>query len=118
VPPARLADAVRTIAAGEELLAPTVTRRLIETFLGRSPPAMVVPEFERLTERERQVLELIGKGFSNREIADHFVLSEATVKTHVNRVFSKLRLRDRVQAVVYAYESGLVCPGERPEADT
>jgi DNA-binding NarL/FixJ family response regulator len=116
VPPARLADAVRTIAAGEELLAPTVTRRLIETFLGRSASPMATPELEQLTERERQVLELIGRGLSNREIADHFVLSEATVKTHVNRVFTKLQLRDRVQAVVLAYESGLVRPGERPEA--
>lgn len=116
VPPARLADAVRTIAAGEELLAPTVTRRLIETFLGGPPSPTHTSELERLTDRERQVLELIGKGLSNREIAHHFVVSEATIKTHVNRVFSKLQLRDRVQAVVLAYESGLVRPGERSEA--
>jgi len=96
----------RTVAAGQELLAPTVTRRLIETFLSTSR----APTLEGLTERERQVLELIGQGFSNREIADHFVISEATVKTHVNRVFSKLQLGDRVQAVVLAYESGLVQP--------
>ncbi len=109
VPPPRLADAIRTVAAGEELLAPTVTRRLIETFLSMSP-AMPTHGLEELTERERQVLELIGRGLSNHEIAEHFVISQATVKTHVNRVFSKLQLRDRVQAVVLAYESGLVRP--------
>jgi DNA-binding NarL/FixJ family response regulator len=109
VPPARLADAIRTVAAGEELLAPSVTRRLIETFLAVSP-ATPVHELEELTERERQVLELMGRGLSNHEIAEHFVISQATVKTHVNRVFSKLQLRDRVQAVVLAYESGLVRP--------
>ena len=86
-----------------------VTRRLIETFLAVSP-ATPVHGLEELTERERQVLELIGRGLSNHEIADHFVISQATVKTHVNRVFSKLQLRDRVQAVVLAYESGLVRP--------
>ena len=109
VPPARLADAIRTIAAGEELLAPSVTRRLIETFLSTS---RTIPGhgLEELTDRERQVLELIGRGLSNREIAEHLVISQATVKTHVNRVFSKLRLRDRVQAVVLAYDSGLVQP--------
>jgi DNA-binding NarL/FixJ family response regulator len=109
-PPARLADAVRTVAAGEELLAPTITRRLIEAFLSKSRAPVRSHGLEQLTERERQVLELIGRGLSNREIADHFVISEATVKTHVNRVFSKLELRDRVQAVVLAYESGLVEP--------
>jgi DNA-binding NarL/FixJ family response regulator len=110
VPPTRLADAVRTIAAGEELLAPTVTRRLIETFLSTSRPAATSYGLENLTDRERQVLELIGRGLSNSEIANRFVISEATVKTHVNRVFSKLQLRDRVQAVVLTYESGLVQP--------
>jgi DNA-binding NarL/FixJ family response regulator len=110
VPPTRLADAVRTIAAGEELLAPTVTRRLIETFLSTSRPPANSYGLENLTDRERQVLELIGRGLSNSEIANHFVISEATVKTHVNRVFSKLQLRDRVQAVVLTYESGLVQP--------
>ena len=110
VPPTRLADAVRTIAAGEELLAPTVTRRLIETFLSTSRPPATSYGLENLTDRERQVLELIGRGLSNSEIANHLVISEATVKTHVNRVFSKLQLRDRVQAVVLTYESGLVQP--------
>jgi DNA-binding NarL/FixJ family response regulator len=110
VPPTRLADAVRTIAAGEELLAPTVTRRLIETFLSTSRPPATSYGLENLTDRERQVLELIGRGLSNSEIANRFVISEATVKTHVNRVFSKLQLRDRVQAVVLTYESGLVQP--------
>jgi DNA-binding NarL/FixJ family response regulator len=110
VPPTRLADAVRTIAGGEELLAPTVTRRLIETFLSTSRPPATSYGLENLTDRERQVLELIGRGLSNSEIANRFVISEATVKTHVNRVFSKLQLRDRVQAVVLTYESGLVQP--------
>jgi len=107
VPPARLADAIRTVATGEELLAPSVTRRLIETILS-GPSAAAGHGLEELTERERQVLELIGRGLSNGEIAEHLVISQATVKTHVNRVFSKLQLRDRVQAVVLAYESGLV----------
>ena len=112
VPPARLADAVRTVAAGEALLAPTVTRRLVEQFVRRPPPGQdVPPELAELTDRERGVLRLIGRGRSNAEIAAELVIGEATVKTHVNRVFSKLDLRDRVQAVVLAYESGLVRPG-------
>jgi DNA-binding NarL/FixJ family response regulator len=113
-PPARLVEAVRTVAAGEELLAPSVTRRLIEEYVRRPPPGTRVrAELAELTEREREVLELIGRGLSNSEIAERFVVSKATVKTHVNRVFSKLGLRDRVQAVVLAYETGIVRPGER-----
>ncbi|MGH3009862.1 MAG: response regulator [Gaiellaceae bacterium] len=115
VPPARLADAVRTIAAGEALLAPTVTRRLVEQFVRRPPPGQDdPPELAELTDREREVLRLIGRGRSNAEIAAELVIGEATVKTHVNRIFSKLHLRDRVQAVVLAYETGLVHPGEHP----
>jgi DNA-binding NarL/FixJ family response regulator len=111
-PPARLVEAVHTVAAGEELLAPSVTRRLIEEYVRRPPPGNRVPfELADLTEREREVLELIGRGLSNSEIAERLVVSEATVKTHVNRVFSKLDLRDRVQAVVLAYETGIVRPG-------
>jgi DNA-binding NarL/FixJ family response regulator len=115
-PPARLVDAVRLVAAGEELLAPSVTRRLIEQYVRRPPTGPAVPaELAALTEREREVLELIAGGHTNGEIAARLVVSEATVKTHVNHVFQKLGLRDRVQAVVLAYESGLVVPrADRP----
>jgi DNA-binding NarL/FixJ family response regulator len=112
-PPAQLVDAVRTVAAGEALLAPTVTRRLIEEYVRRPPPGGAVTDrLEELTEREREVLTLIARGLSNSEIAGSLFVSGATVKTHVNRVLSKLDLRDRVQAVVFAYEHGLVRPGE------
>jgi len=112
-PPAQLVEAVRTIAAGEALLAPTVTRRLIEEYVRRPPPGDTVPErLAELTEREREVLVLIARGLSNSEIASTLVVSGATVKTHVNRIFGKLDVRDRVQAVVLAYETGLVRPGE------
>jgi DNA-binding NarL/FixJ family response regulator len=110
--PSQLAEAVRTVAAGEALLAPAVTRRLVERFV-RTPPADAVreQEFADLTERELEVLRLIARGMSNSEIGEQLFLSEATVKTHVTRILSKLGLRDRVQAVVRAYESGLVAPG-------
>jgi len=112
-PPAQLVDAVRTVAAGEALLAPTVTRRLIEEFVRRPPPGGAVTDrLEQLTDRELEVLTLIARGLSNSEIAGSLFVSGATVKTHVNRVLSKLDLRDRVQAVVFAYEHGLVRPGE------
>jgi DNA-binding NarL/FixJ family response regulator len=112
-PPAQFVDAVRTIASGDALLAPSVTRRLVEDFVRRPPPGDAAPEPLRdLTEREREVLELIGRGLSNTEIATKLYVSGATVKTHVNRILSKLGLRDRVQAVVLAYETGLVRPGE------
>jgi DNA-binding NarL/FixJ family response regulator len=111
VPPARLIDAVRVVAAGEALLAPTVTRRLIEEYVRRPAPAGVPAELADLTEREREVLGLVARGRSNAEIAQELFVSEATVKTHVNHVFAKLRVRDRVQAVVLAYECGLVRPG-------
>lgn len=112
-PPAKLVEAVRTIAAGEALLAPTVTRRLIEEFVRRPPPGDAVPErLAGLTEREREVLGLIARGLSNSEIASTLFVSGATVKTHVNRILGKLDLRDRVQAVVLAYETGLVRPRE------
>ena len=111
--PSQLAEAVRTVAAGESLLAPAVTRRLVERFV-RTPPAESVrdQEFSELTERELEVLTLIARGLSNAEIGEQLFLSEATVKTHVTRILSKLGLRDRVQAVVRAYESGLVAPGQ------
>jgi DNA-binding NarL/FixJ family response regulator len=113
VPPTQLVDAVRTVAAGEALLAPTLTRRLIEDFVRRPPPGDATPNgLSQLTEREREVLALIARGLSNGEIASTLVVSGATVKTHVNRILQKLDLRDRVQAVVLAYETGLVRPGE------
>jgi DNA-binding NarL/FixJ family response regulator len=112
-PPAQFVEAVRTVASGDALLAPSVTRRLVEDFVRRPPPGDEAPEPLRdLTEREREVLELIGRGLSNGEIAGKLYVSGATVKTHVNRILSKLGLRDRVQAVVLAYETGLVRPGE------
>ena len=112
-PPVQLVDAVRTVVAGEALLAPTVTRRLIEEFVRRPPPGEVVPErLACLTEREREVMALVARGLSNGEIAERLFLSGATVKTHVNRILGKLDLRDRVQAVVLAYETGLVRPGD------
>jgi DNA-binding NarL/FixJ family response regulator len=112
-PPAQLVEAVRTVAGGEALLAPTVTRRLIAEFVRRPPPGGEVPDrLAELTEREREVLALIARGLSNAEIASTLVVSGATVKTHVNRILSKLHLRDRVQAVVLAYETGLVRPGD------
>jgi DNA-binding NarL/FixJ family response regulator len=113
-PTARLLDAVRTISAGDALLEPSITRRLIEDFVRRPPPGQTVPpEAGRLTDRELEVLRLIARGLSNSEIAAQLVVSEATVKSHVNRLLTKLALRDRVQAVVLAYECGLVRPGEQ-----
>lgn len=115
-PPARLVEAVRLVTAGEALLAPTITRRLIEEYVRRPPPGVRTPTgVEALTPRELEVLDLIARGLSNSEIAAQLVVSEATVKTHVNRVLGKLGLRDRVQAVVFAYESGLIRPGEARE---
>jgi DNA-binding NarL/FixJ family response regulator len=114
-PPADLIAAVRVVAAGDALLAPKVTRRLIADFARQRP----APRRNRalrlkgLTPRETEVLELIARGLSNQEIADHLVLAEQTVKTHIGRVLAKLELRDRAQAVIFAYESGLVTPGDR-----
>ena len=111
-PPDRLAEGVRTVAAGEALLAPSLTRRLIEEHVRRPPPIHGVPApLSALTERELEVFGLIGRGLSNDEIAAHLVVSDATVKTHVNRVIAKLGGRTRPQLVVLAYESGFVRPG-------
>jgi DNA-binding NarL/FixJ family response regulator len=110
--PEQLAEAVRVAAAGDALLAPAITRRLIEEFVRRPPPGSGPPaELSQLTERELEVLKLIARGLSNAEIASTLFLSEATVKTHITHVLAKLNLRDRVQAVVLAYESGLVQAG-------
>jgi DNA-binding NarL/FixJ family response regulator len=111
--PEGLAEAVRVVATGEALLAPAITRRLIEQFVRRPPPGAARPaELDALTDREVEVLRLIARGLSNGEIASSLFLSEATVKTHLTHILTKLGVRDRVQAVVLAYESGLVQPGE------
>jgi DNA-binding NarL/FixJ family response regulator len=110
-PPAELAAAVRAVAGGDVLLSPTITRRLIQEFVGRPRRETDAPDWlAQLTERERDVLREVARGLSNREIAEALVVSESTVKTHVNRILSKLDLRDRVQAVVLAYESGFLAP--------
>ena len=114
VPPEQLVTGIRAVASGEALLAPSVTRRMIEEFV-RRPPNAARPaprELEQLTSREREVLVLMARGLSNAELAKEFVVSEATIKTHVAHVLAKLGLRDRVQAVVFAYESGVIRPSE------
>lgn len=110
-PPEDLVTAVRVIAEGNGLLAPSITRRIISEFAKRPVRPPVKNEVEHLTEREIEVLKLIARGKTNAEIASELVVSEATVKTHVSNLLTKLGLRDRVQAVVYAYESGLIQPG-------
>jgi DNA-binding NarL/FixJ family response regulator len=114
VPPEQLVDGIRAVAKGDALLAPSVTRRVIEEFVRRPPASLrtLPPKLQELTARELEVLKLIARGLSNAEIATQLFVSEATVKTHVAHVLMKLDLRDRVQAVVTAYESGLVEPGE------
>jgi DNA-binding NarL/FixJ family response regulator len=110
-PPEQLIEAVRTVAAGEGLLSAAVTRRVIEEFVRRAPSDTPASDaLSELTERELEVLRLIARGLSNAEIAEELVISPATAKTHVGRILMKLDLRDRVQAVVFAYETGLVRP--------
>jgi DNA-binding NarL/FixJ family response regulator len=109
-PPEQLVEAIRIVHAGDAVVAPSVTRRLIESFARTASPAPH-PALEQLTERELDVLRAMARGQSNAEIADELILGEATVKTHVGRVLMKLGLRDRVQAVVFAYENGIVQPG-------
>jgi len=109
----RLITAIRTVAAGEALLDPAVTRRVIETFVGGSPAPPDLKVLNRLTGREVQVLRLLAQGLSNAEIAAALVVTTATAKTHVSSVLTKLDLRDRVQGVVLAYETGLVQPSRR-----
>jgi DNA-binding NarL/FixJ family response regulator len=110
-PPEELVQAIRVVAAGGALLDPAVTRRVIEEFARSPAPGPVPPAVAGLTDREREVLHAVAQGLSNAEIAASLVVSEATVKTHVARMLAKLGLRDRVQAVVFAYEHGLVRPG-------
>jgi DNA-binding NarL/FixJ family response regulator len=110
-PPEELLAAIEVVARGDALIAPAVTRSVIEEFVRRSPAASApAPVLDGLTEREREVLELLARGMSNAEIADRLVVSAGTVKTHVAHVLGKLGLRDRVQAVILAYESGLITP--------
>ena len=114
VPPEQLIAGIRAVASGDALLAPSVTRRVIEEFVRRPPDSVRTPpaKLAELTARELEVLQLIARGLSNAEIATELFVSETTVKTHVAHVLMKLQLRDRVQAVVLAYESGLVQPGD------
>ena len=112
-PPQRLIDAVHATAAGEAQLAPAIVQRMIQEFVRRpAPGATRPPELDELTNRELDVLKLVARGLSNAEIAAELFLGDATVRTHVSRILTKLQLRDRTQAVVLAYESGLVQPGE------
>jgi DNA-binding NarL/FixJ family response regulator len=110
--PEDLIAAVRVVAAGDALIAPNVTKRLIEHFVKTAPPSEPPAGLDELTPREVEVLTLVARGLSNGEIAGDLVLSQATVKTHVKHVLAKLGARDRVQAVVFAYEAGLVTPGD------
>jgi DNA-binding NarL/FixJ family response regulator len=118
-PPEEIAAAVRIVANGDALLAPSITRSVVEQFARQPvpPPAGPPSAVAALTPREREVLDLLAAGLSNPEICDRLFISDATAKTHVARILQKLGLRDRVQVVIYAYESGLVRPGSRaPEA--
>jgi DNA-binding NarL/FixJ family response regulator len=113
-PPEEIVAAVRIVAIGEALLAPAVTRAVIEEFVRQPPaaePPVPPPALEQLTPREREVLDLLARGLSNPEICAGLVISEATAKTHVAHILQKLGLRDRVQAVIFAYETGLIAPG-------
>jgi DNA-binding NarL/FixJ family response regulator len=118
-PPEEIVAAVRIVASGEALLAPAITRAVIEEFARHPPatPSVPPPAVSELTPREQEVLDLLARGLSNPEICERLVISEATAKTHVAHILQKLDLRDRVQAVIYAYESGLVAPGSLGDQD-
>jgi len=118
VRPEQLVAAVRAVHEGEVLLSPALTRRLVEQYVGRARPGTLPTGVSSLTEREREVLIRLGRGLSNAEIAQDLWVSEATVKTHVNHLLAKTGLRDRAQAVVLAYESGLIRPGEPAQQPT
>lgn len=114
IPRTELVAAVRIVAEGGALISPSITKRLIGSFASRlATDTSTAARLERLTDREREVLTAIGRGYNNTEIAEQFFIGSATVKTHINSLFTKLGLRDRAQAVVFAYESGLVEPGEQ-----
>jgi DNA-binding NarL/FixJ family response regulator len=115
--PANLIAGIRTVADGDAILSPSVTRRVIEQFAGHRTVEPSSELYARLTEREREVLVLVAHGLNNKEIADRFVVSEGTVKTHVSRTLAKLGVRDRVQAVIFAYDHGLIRPGEGARRD-
>jgi DNA-binding NarL/FixJ family response regulator len=114
--PEELISAIHAVAEGDSLLSPSVTRRVIDRMATQPVAGLSGARLEKLTPREREVLELIGRGLSNREIAESFVIEESTVKTHVKRILMKLGLRDRVQAVILAYETGLIRPGPKTGA--
>jgi DNA-binding NarL/FixJ family response regulator len=117
-PPADLVAGIRVVAEGDGMISPSVTHRLIQTFRERPQTAAAHADpavLDDLTEREREVLVLVARGLTNGQIAEHLFLSEGTVKTHVKRIFAKLALHDRTQAVILAYEVGLVHPGDNPE---
>jgi DNA-binding NarL/FixJ family response regulator len=118
-PPEEIATAVRIVAGGDALLAPAVTRAVIEEFARQPPARQAGPPaaLADLTPREREVLDLLARGLSNPQICDRLVISEATAKTHVARILQKLGLRDRIQTVIYAYETGLIAPGQAYRAD-
>ena len=116
-PADQLVTAIRVVSAGEALLAPSITKRLIEEFARRPPPNARPADLEALSPRELEVLRLVARGLSNAEIASELYVGDATVKTHVSRILRKLALRDRVQAVVLAYESGLLQPGDLPASE-
>jgi DNA-binding NarL/FixJ family response regulator len=109
--PEELIAAIHTVADGDSLLSPSVTRRVIDRMASHPTPVHASKRLDDLTPREREVLEQVARGLSNREIAEQFVIEESTVKTHVKRILMKLALRDRVQAVIFAYENGLTRPG-------
>jgi DNA-binding NarL/FixJ family response regulator len=110
--PGELLNAIRVVAAGDALIAPSITRRLIAEFAARRDPNEPPPALAELTEREREILRLVARGLTNAEIADRLVISPLTTKTHVSRILRKLDCRDRAQLVTFAYESGLVTPGD------
>ena len=116
--PEELIAGIHTIAAGDSLLSPSVTRTVIDRMAGATPDARKSERLDELTPREREVLELIARGLSNSEIASELVVEESTVKTHVKRILLKLQARDRVQAVIFAYETGLTRPGAPPDPAT
>jgi DNA-binding NarL/FixJ family response regulator len=113
--PEELIGAIHTVAEGDSLLSPSVTRRVIDRMAAQPLPAAPGARLDVLTPREQEVLESIARGLSNREIATAFVIEESTVKTHVKRILMKLGLRDRVQAVIFAYEHGLTRPGPKTD---